>query len=207
MREKNIKDLRDNKVRELAQTLKSSGMAASESEAVRMALDMTGTASKITDNISEKDRRAKNLSVSYVQEKAVETVTDNKGNESTEVLEQEEVQIETQTPTKKQSRDEEVSEDKDILSQGLNQEGTKPKHDSIDFNKVSVAQASGLESMSEEKPSKQPEHTKEQAPQEKKERKKDADVRQTNMTEEERKKKAAQMEESKVNLADTFKFG
>lgn len=201
MRETNIKDLRDNKVRELAQTLKSSGMAASETEAVRMALDMTGTASKITENVTEKDRRAKNLSMSYVQEKTVETVTDDKGNETTQVLEQEEVQIETEETTSENVLEEDYSED--VISQGLNQEGEKPQQDSIDFNKVSVAQASGLEEPKHQK-SVQEKSEKEQT----NEKPKSEDgVRKTSMSDEERKKKASQMEESKVNLADTFKFG
>lgn len=44
-----IKDLHDLKVKRLAQTLKDSGLAASESEAIRMAFSMTGTQSKISE--------------------------------------------------------------------------------------------------------------------------------------------------------------
>lgn len=224
MREKSIKDLRDNNVRQLAQTLKASGMAASESEAVRMALDMTGTASKITENVSEKDEKAKNLSMSFVQEKTVqETVTKDSTTTTESVVQQEEVYIESEESSgHKEVEEEQVTkgfedqDDNDLVSQGYEQSGKQPNTQSVDFNKVSVAEASGLDQTSsntaktpsetKKTPSKQEEHVSKQK-QTPSTVEKDPDVRQTSLSEEERKKKAAKMEESKVDLADTFKFG
>jgi hypothetical protein len=43
----NIESIRDEKVKKLAETLRSSGLAASDSEAIRMATDMSSTADKV----------------------------------------------------------------------------------------------------------------------------------------------------------------
>lgn len=49
-----IKDIQDEKVRRLAETLRQSGLAASETEAIRMASDMTNTGDKVNKNFDEK---------------------------------------------------------------------------------------------------------------------------------------------------------
>lgn len=49
-----IKDISDEKVRKLAETLRQSGLAASETEAVRMALNMTNTVKKVNQTFDEK---------------------------------------------------------------------------------------------------------------------------------------------------------
>lgn len=54
-----IKDIFDEKVRRLAETLRQSGLAASETEAVRMALSMTNTGNRVNQTFDE--RKDKNI--------------------------------------------------------------------------------------------------------------------------------------------------
>ena len=47
-------DVHDEKVKQIALTLKSSGLASSESEAIRMAMNMTNTTNRVNDNFEKK---------------------------------------------------------------------------------------------------------------------------------------------------------
>lgn len=53
-----INKITDEKVRQLAATLRSSGLAASETEAIRMATSMTQTDSKVSKNFDERKERS-----------------------------------------------------------------------------------------------------------------------------------------------------
>ncbi|MCC7574883.1 hypothetical protein KO361_04795 [Candidatus Woesearchaeota archaeon] len=61
-----INELKDETIKTLAQTLKSSGLAASETEAIRMAMNMAQTNNKVNSNFEE--RKEKNImGLSYLK--------------------------------------------------------------------------------------------------------------------------------------------
>ncbi|MBN1274892.1 hypothetical protein JXA12_01185 [Candidatus Woesearchaeota archaeon] len=53
----NLREVHDDKIKRLAETLKNNGLAASETEAIRMATNMTGTEKKVTENMDQKRER------------------------------------------------------------------------------------------------------------------------------------------------------
>lgn len=55
-----IDEIKDENVRKVAVTLRSSGLASSETEAVRMAMMMTKTSQKVTQNFDEKNKAKAN---------------------------------------------------------------------------------------------------------------------------------------------------
>ena len=161
---KGIKDIRDNKVRDLAQTLKASGMAASETEAIRMARDMTDTASKVTENIEDKER-GDEVGVTYKQEKSAEEVmpekTSDNSSQTNPKTTQKPQKTQTEEPTETLSEDPEdkvrVDDGTKTVDQGLEQEGEKPEDNEVDFSEVSVEEAAGLEPENEEEKEPEPE--------------------------------------------------
>jgi len=68
-----IQEVKDEAIRKVAQTLRSSGLASSETEAVRMAMMMSKTSQKVTQNFNQKKEGATmNAHVSHVEEKEEE---------------------------------------------------------------------------------------------------------------------------------------
>ncbi len=51
-----IQEVKDENIRKIAQTLRSSGLASSETEAIRMAMAMSKTSKKVTQNFDERNR-------------------------------------------------------------------------------------------------------------------------------------------------------
>ncbi len=107
---KSIKDIPENNVRKLAETLKSSGLAASETEAIRMAYNMAKTSSKATPSNTEE----KTLTEAVKEEAPVaEETLEEKPEPARETLESEgnedEFIVQDIMGSEKQSK-EEVSE-------------------------------------------------------------------------------------------------
>ncbi|PIN80813.1 hypothetical protein COV13_03020 [Candidatus Woesearchaeota archaeon CG10_big_fil_rev_8_21_14_0_10_32_9] len=74
-----IKDIQDEGIRKLAETLRSSGLAASETEAIRIATGMSRTNTKVNQNFEERKGSASTMlsNMNKVYPKREESSTDN----------------------------------------------------------------------------------------------------------------------------------
>jgi len=74
-----IKDIQDDGIRKLAETLRSSGLAASETEAIRIATGMSRTNTKVNQNFEERKGTASTMlsNMNKVYPKREESSTDN----------------------------------------------------------------------------------------------------------------------------------
>lgn len=132
-----IDQLNDEKVRELARTLRSSGLAASETEAVRMAQSMTRTNSKVNQNFEDrKDRNVMGLAHLHKQTPHTQPLQQAPQHQATHVQQHaHKVEEETETyilreepkpaPTQQHHQTptlQELQEDKDFAEEYVKQE-------------------------------------------------------------------------------------
>ncbi|MFA6073461.1 MAG: hypothetical protein WC758_05085 [Candidatus Woesearchaeota archaeon] len=64
-----IQDIKDEEIRKIAQTLRTSGLASSESEAVRMAVMMSKTSQRVTQNFEQK-RESSTMGLTHLHKEA-----------------------------------------------------------------------------------------------------------------------------------------
>ena len=96
-----INNIQDEKMRQLAMTLKQSGLAASETEAIRMATSMTSTNSKVQQTFQ--DRKERNvMGLKYLRKQPEQQTTTPEQMTAQKIpvrIEEEEIAVRHQTPT------------------------------------------------------------------------------------------------------------
>lgn len=186
-----IKDIQDPSVRKLAETLKQSGLAASETEAIRMASNMSNTNSKVNQVFEE--RRGKTvMGLSHLNKEAPKQSAEPQTEESENRPEQSLKNTENHSPAQSPAD----YEDSDPSEQVIKQEIVEQPHEEPAIQEQKEKPVQEEVKVEEPAPSQeetQPEHSKpspsvqtpEKAP---------------------AKKNIAEMAESKVDLGEVFKF-
>lgn len=108
---KSIKDIPDESIRRLAETLRSSGLAASETEAIRMAMGMARTSTKVTETASKS-----NESETPKEEEPKTTIVEEPKQEQAE---------ERETPVKQETK--ESMEEDEFIEQEIITSRTESK--------------------------------------------------------------------------------
>lgn len=177
-----INDLKDETLKTLAQTLKASGLAASETEAIRMATNMAQTNKKVNTTFEEK--KEKNImGLSFLHKKQKEETP-------TQKIEQEQVYTE-ETPTHETKEEPENHQEtkEETQCESCNCEHETKEEQTL--NQIFEAETKDefiTQDLIKKEPTK--EETKQEEP----------------TKEEKPKKDLSQYNESKVNLGEVFKF-
>ena len=178
----NIDDLKDETIRTLAQTLKTSGLAASESEAIRMATNMAQTNKKANTTFNErKEKNTMGLSFLHKDYK--------KENPKQEIIE-EEVRAEIREEPREQIREDTQMQEEHDCAHCAGCEEDKPLNEEKKLNDLFEIKTN--DEFIEQDLIKE-EDTQSETTQEIK-------------TEEKPKRNLSEYKESKVDLGDVFKF-
>lgn len=139
----NIRDIQEESVRQLATTLKASGLAASETEAIRMAMSMSHTNNKVTQNFEDrKDRNT--MGLSYLDKET----KDQKDVRLAKEAKQEEYRIQQDKSvdipkTAAQIVEEQMNAAKNINTQkAVFNQGVETYEEDIDLSNVTLEEAS-----------------------------------------------------------------
>ncbi len=192
-----INNINDEKVRNLAKTLRDSGLALSESEAVRMAKDMTQTESAISQKATTKTQESRASSRRVVKEDS----DDAKKTEEAEEI-----------PRTYERHDQGLVRE-NHADPGLKKSEEIPKkEDEPDLSKVSLYEAAGLNEKPDEEfeePVSYSESEKEEEPEKEEEADKEeySEEKPKFVTPERKPKKdRSEYEESQVDLSNVFNY-
>lgn len=123
-----IQEVKDEAIRKVAQTLRSSGLASSETEAVRMAIMMSKTSQRVTQNFDQKKQGATiGAHFSHVEEKKEEEEYPQINNAFGSARKVQEVHV--QTPFSVQEKPSKIEEKEEFIFGDIQEEKSAQKKD------------------------------------------------------------------------------